>query len=55
MHPGDDVPYIDAGTGDLTTVAMHGFAEELDVDVDDGEVRADPALPRLRDRSRPKG
>lgn len=46
----------------LTTLAVHGFAEELDVDVDDGEVHADHAfwifgLPFLvlRYRTRQKG
>ncbi len=42
-HPGHYLTYIDPESRDLTTLAVHGFAEELHVYVtpDDGEVRAD--------------
>ena len=43
-HPGHYLSYIDAGTRQLTTLAVHGFAEELDVYVVDGELRADHAF-----------
>ncbi len=61
-HPGHYLTYVEVGTRALTTLAVHGFAEELDVYVDDGEVDADHALwifglPFLvqRYRIRPKG
>jgi hypothetical protein len=43
--PGDDQPghyltYVDPETGDLTALAVHGFTEQLDVYVDDGDLRA---------------
>jgi hypothetical protein len=60
-HAGHYLTYIDAGTRDLTTLAVHGFSEELDVHVQEGELRADHAfwvfgLPFLvlRYRIRPK-
>jgi hypothetical protein len=60
-HAGHYLTYVDAGTRDLTTLAVHGFSEELDVHVQDGELRADHAfwvfgLPFLvlRYRIRPK-
>lgn len=60
-HAGHYLTYIDADTRDLTTLAVHGFSEELDVHVQDGELRADHAfwvfgLPFLvlRYRIRPK-
>ncbi|HWC11300.1 MAG TPA: hypothetical protein VG455_08770, partial [Acidimicrobiales bacterium] len=43
-HPGHYLTYIDPGTRDLTALAVHGFAEELDVYAEDGEVRADHAF-----------
>jgi len=36
--------YIDPGTRELTTLAVHGFAEQLDVYVEDDELRADHAF-----------
>jgi hypothetical protein len=36
--------YIDPDSGELTSLAVHGFAEELDVYVDHGEPRADHAF-----------
>ena len=52
-HPGHYLTYIDPTTRDLTAMAVHGFAEQLDVYVQDGELRADHAfwvfgLPFLR-------
>ena len=35
-HPGHYLSYIDADSGELTTVAVPGFGEELDVHVDPG-------------------
>jgi hypothetical protein len=43
-HPGHYLTYIDPESGELTTLAVAGFAEELDVYVTDGEVRADHAF-----------
>ncbi|MGH9276810.1 MAG: hypothetical protein ACRD12_01675, partial [Acidimicrobiales bacterium] len=43
-HPGHYLTYIDPDTGELTTLAVHGFAEELDVYVEDDELRADHAF-----------
>lgn len=43
-HPGHYLTYIDATTGELTTLAVPGFAEELDVYVQDGELRAEHAF-----------
>jgi hypothetical protein len=41
---GHYLSYIDAGSRALSTLAVHGFAEELDVYVEDGELRADHAF-----------
>jgi hypothetical protein len=43
-HPGHYLTYIDATTEELTTLAVPGFAEELDVYVQDGELRAEHAF-----------
>ncbi len=43
-HPGHYLAYIDPASRDLTAVAVHGFAEELDVSVEDGELRAEHAF-----------
>ncbi|WP_197275090.1 hypothetical protein [Luteipulveratus halotolerans] len=44
-HPGHYLTYVDADTRDLTALAVHGFAEELDVYVDDaGALRAEHAF-----------
>jgi hypothetical protein len=43
-QPGHYLTYIDPDTRDLTTLAVHGFAEQLDVYVQDGELRAEHAF-----------
>ncbi|HEU5428746.1 MAG TPA: hypothetical protein VFU74_17830 [Actinocrinis sp.] len=43
-HPGHYLTYIDAESRELTTAAVQGFAEELDVYVEDGELRAEHAF-----------
>ncbi|MEU5878616.1 hypothetical protein [Spirillospora sp. NPDC047279] len=43
-HPGHYLTYIDPDTRELTTLAVHGFAERLDVYVQDGELRAEHAF-----------
>ncbi len=43
-HPGHYLTYVDPSTRELTALAVRGFAEELDVYVDGGEVRADHAF-----------
>ena len=43
-HPGHYLTYVDPATRELTALAVHGFAEELDVYVDDGELRAEHAF-----------
>ena len=43
-HPGHYLTYIDAETRELTTVAVQGFAEQLDVYVEDSELRAEHAF-----------
>jgi hypothetical protein len=43
-HPGHYLTYIDPTSRDLTTMAVHGFAEQLDVYVQDEELRADHAF-----------
>jgi hypothetical protein len=44
-HPGHYLSYVDPQTRELTTLAVHGFAEQLDVFLDeDGEVRAEHAF-----------
>jgi hypothetical protein len=40
-QPGHYLTYIDPDTRDLTAMAIHGFAEELEVYVRDGELRAE--------------
>ena len=39
-HPGHYLTYIDPETSELTSLVVHGFAEELDVFVADGQLRA---------------
>jgi len=43
-HPGHYLTYIDAETRELTSAAVLGFAEQLDVYVEDGELRAEHAF-----------
>ena len=43
-HPGHYLTYVDPDTRDLTALAVRGFDEELDVYVDDGELRAEHAF-----------
>jgi hypothetical protein len=44
-HPGHYLTYIDPTTRQLTTLAVHGFAEQLDVYIDDDdELRAEHAF-----------
>jgi len=43
-HPGHYLTYVDPHTRDLTTLAVHGFAEQLDVYVADDELRAEHAF-----------
>jgi len=43
-HPGHYLAYIDPATRDLTALAVRGFAEELEVFVEGGEVRAEHAF-----------
>ena len=43
-HPGHYLTYIDPDHDELTTLEVAGFAEELDVYVADGEVRAEHAF-----------
>lgn len=43
-QPGHYLAYIDPDTRDLTALAVHGFAEQLDVYVEDGELRAEHAF-----------
>ncbi len=43
-HPGHYLTHIDEDGGGLTTLAVHGFAERLDVYVRDGELRAEHAF-----------
>jgi hypothetical protein len=43
-HPGHYLTYVDPSTRELTALAVRGFAEELDVNVDGDEVRADHAF-----------
>jgi hypothetical protein len=43
-QPGHYLTYVDERTRELTTVAVPGFAEELDVFVADGELRAEHAF-----------
>jgi len=43
-QPGHYLAYIDPGTRELTVLAVQGFAEQLDVYVQDGELRAEHAF-----------
>jgi hypothetical protein len=43
-HAGHYLTYIEPGSRELTTLGVPGFSEELDVYVDDGELRADHAF-----------
>ena len=43
-HVGHYLAYIDPSTRDLTALAIHGFAEELHVKVQDGQLQADHAF-----------
>jgi hypothetical protein len=43
-HPGHYLAYIDPATRDMTALAVKGFAEELDVYVDGGALRAEHAF-----------
>ncbi|MEY9935489.1 hypothetical protein ABH926_010171 [Catenulispora sp. GP43] len=43
-QPGHYLTYIDSESRELTSAAVHGFAEQLDVYVRDGELRAEHAF-----------
>ncbi|MCO8269864.1 hypothetical protein M1L60_04565 [Actinoplanes sp. TRM 88003] len=43
-HPGHYLTYIDPKTRELTTLAVPGFAEQLDVHTDNGQLRAEHAF-----------
>ncbi|MGN9908429.1 hypothetical protein ACTMTJ_12865 [Phytohabitans sp. LJ34] len=43
-QPGHYLTHIDPESGELTTLAVHGFAERLEVYVRDGELRAEHAF-----------
>jgi hypothetical protein len=43
-HPGHYLSYVDPSTRELTTLAVPGFAERLDVYVRDGQLRAEHAF-----------
>jgi hypothetical protein len=43
-HPGHYLTYIDPETRELTTGAVHGFAEELNVYIEHGRLRAEHAF-----------
>jgi len=43
-HPGHYLTYIEPDSRELTTLAVHGFAEQLDVYIQDDELRADHAF-----------
>jgi hypothetical protein len=43
-HAGHYLTYIDPDSAELTTLAVHGFGEQLDVHVDEGELRAEHAF-----------
>ena len=47
-HPGHYLTYIDPATRELTTLAVHGFAEQLDVYVDGRRTARRPRLLGLR-------
>ncbi|WP_230687254.1 hypothetical protein [Catellatospora vulcania] len=43
-QPGHYLSFVDPADGRLTTAAVHGFAEDLDVYVQDGQLRAEHAF-----------
>jgi hypothetical protein len=43
-HPGHYLTYVDPTTRDLTALAVHGFAEQLDVYSEDGQLYAEHAF-----------
>ena len=43
-HPGHYLAYIDPDTREMTALSVHGFAEQLDVYLEGGELRADHAF-----------
>jgi hypothetical protein len=43
-HPGHYLTYVDPETRELTTLAVHGFAERLDVFTEGGQLRAEHAF-----------
>ena len=43
-HPGHYLTFVDGATRELTALAVRGFAEQLDVYVQDGELRAEHAF-----------
>jgi hypothetical protein len=43
-HPGHYLTFLDPATRELTTLAVRGFAEQLDVYLQDGELRAEHAF-----------
>jgi hypothetical protein len=43
-QPGHYLTYVDAATRELTALSVHGFAEQLDVYVENDEVRAEHAF-----------
>jgi len=43
-HPGHYLTYVDPVSRELTALAVHGFAEQLDVYVRDGQLRAEHAF-----------
>jgi hypothetical protein len=43
-HAGHYLTYIDPDNGELTTLAVHGFGEELEVFVDEDELRVEHAF-----------
>jgi hypothetical protein len=43
-HPGHYLAYIDAVSREVTALAVHGFAEQLDVHLDDGQLHAEDAF-----------
>jgi hypothetical protein len=43
-HPGHYLAYVDPDSRSLTAVAVQGFSEQLDVYLDDGELRAEHAF-----------
>ena len=43
-HAGHYLTYVDPDTGELTTLAVDGFGEELEVYVEEGELRAEHAF-----------